>query len=138
MTTTIPDSHRDLLEGPVYVTLATVMPDGQPQLTIVWANYDGTHIKINTARGRQKDKNLKARPQTTILAMDPNDGYRWLEVRGVVAEMTEEGAVDHIDELCELYTGKSPYYGTFRTPERRHQETRVIVKIRPVRVNAYG
>jgi PPOX class probable F420-dependent enzyme len=138
MTNTIPDSHRDLLDGPVYVTVATVMPDGQPQMTIVWANYDGTFVKINTARGRQKDKNLIARPQATLLALDPNDGFRWLEVRGVVAERTEEGAVAHIDELCRLYTGKSSYYGDYQPAEKRHQETRVIFKIRPFRVNAFG
>ena len=138
MTSTIPDSHRDLLDGPIFVTLATVMPDGQPQLTIIWANYDGTYVKVNTARGRQKDKNLTERPLATIMALDPNDGFRWLEVRGVVEEMTEEGAVDHIDELCRLYTGKSSYYGGHQPVEKRHQETRVTIKIRPVRVNAFG
>ncbi len=138
MTPTIPDSHRDLLDGPVYVTLATVMPDGQPQLSIVWANYDGTYVKINTAVGRQKDKNLIARPMATVLALDPNNGFRWLEVRGVIAERTEEGAVAHIDELCRLYTGKTSYYGSYQPAEMRHQETRVIFKIQPVRVNAFG
>ena len=99
MSATIPDSFRDLLDGPVYAALTTVMPDGQPQLTIVWCNYDGGHVLVNTIRGRQKEKNMLARPMVTLLALDPENSMRWIEVRGVVDEMTEEGGVEHITEL---------------------------------------
>ncbi|HEX6387565.1 MAG TPA: PPOX class F420-dependent oxidoreductase [Anaerolineae bacterium] len=138
MSATIPDSHVDLLEGPVHVALATLMPDGQPQVTVVWCNYDGEYVLVNTARGRQKEQNMNERPKVTILAVDPDDPYRWLEVRGTVEEMTEEGAVDHISNLARLYKDVPAYYGYAAPAERRNRETRVMVKIRPTHVNAYG
>jgi PPOX class probable F420-dependent enzyme len=135
MSVTIPETHRDLLGAPVHVILATVQPDGQPQLTIVWASYDGTHILINTARGRQKDKNLTARPMATVFAVDPGDPYRWIEIRGVVDGATEEGAVDHIDALAQAYEGKSHYFGDIVSASLRDTMVRVIYKIKPVKVN---
>lgn len=137
MSVTIPDSHKDLLEGPVYVTLATVLPSGQPHLSVVWCGFDGEHILINTARGRVKDKNMTARPKATVMAIDPQNPYRWIEVRADVAEATEEGGVDHIHELSRLYMGKN-YYGDFAPAERASQETRVIYKLKPNRVVAFG
>jgi len=132
----IPENFNDLLEGPVVVALVTVMPNGQPQATPVWCNYDGTHILVNTARGRQKDRNLRANPRVTILAIDPKNPYRFLEVRGRVAGSTEDGAVDHINQLSELYTGNPDYYSG--SPNLPSQETRVIYKITPEHVNARG
>jgi PPOX class probable F420-dependent enzyme len=132
-TMTIPDTHKDLIEGPIVVALSTVMPDGRPQTTPVWCNYDGTHILVNTARGRQKDKNLTARPMATILVIDPQNPYRYLEIRGQVAEVTEAGAVEHINQLGVLYTGKS-----FFKPGQKSPATRVIYKIKPVHVVASG
>jgi PPOX class probable F420-dependent enzyme len=131
---TIPDSHKDLLDGPVVVTVATVMPNSQPQLSVVWCNRDGDHILLNSARGRQKDRNIAANPRVTLLAVDPEDPYRFIEVRGAVVEITEEGAVDHISELSRLYTGKYPYYGGFAPAERQNKETRVLYRIEPTRV----
>ena len=138
MSATIPDSYKDLLEKPVVVTLATVMPDHQPQLSVVWCSYDGTHILVNTARGRQKDTNMTERPMVTILALDPENPYRYLEVRGTVAEVTEEGGVDHIDQLAQMYTGKSPYFGQVAPAEDKDKQTRVIYKIKPTKVVAFG
>lgn len=137
MSVSIPDSHKDLLEGPVYVTLATVLPSGQPQLSVVWCSFDGDLIWVNTARGRLKDKNLTARPKATIMAIDLQSPYRWIEVRADVVEVTEEGAVDHIHELSRLYMGKN-YYGDFAPAERASQETRVIYKLKPNKVVAFG
>jgi PPOX class probable F420-dependent enzyme len=137
MSTTIPESHKDLLEGPIYVTLATVMPDGQPQLTVVWCGFDGNLIWVNTARDRMKDKNLTARPMATIMAIDPENPYRWIEVRTEVVEATEEGAVDHIHELSRLYMGKN-YYGEFAPAEMADQETRVIYKLKPKKAVAFS
>jgi PPOX class probable F420-dependent enzyme len=133
MSVPIPASHIDLLERPVFITLVTMMPDGQPQATPVWCNTDGVRVWINTARGRQKDKNLQRNPKVAILAIDPENPYRWMEIRGVVSEATEEGALDHINALSKLYRGQEDYYA--RMPERRGKETRVIYKITPMHVN---
>jgi PPOX class probable F420-dependent enzyme len=137
MTESIPQSHRDLLQGPVYITLATVMPNGQPQATVVWCNYDDPYVLVNTARGRQKEINMRERPMATILAVDPDNPYRYLEVRGTVEEMTEEGAVDHINMLAWLYRNK-PYYGGVAPAEQEKTEVRVTCKIRPTRVRTLG
>jgi PPOX class probable F420-dependent enzyme len=134
----VPDSHRDLLERPIVIALVTLMPDGQPQATPVWSTYDGEHIIINTARGRQKDRNMERRARVTVLAIDPDDSYRWIEVRGEVDDMTEVGAVDMINFLAKLYKGVDSYYGGVTPVERRDHETRVTVKIKPKRVLTGG
>lgn len=132
MTDVLPPADKlDLLERPIVVTLVTVMPDGQPQATPVWFHWDGTHVWINTARGRQKDRNMLERPKVSILSVDPENPYRYLEVRGVVDQVTEEGGVDHINFLSGRYTGDSDYYG--RNPAGKNKETRVIFKIKPVK-----
>ena len=86
--TTIPDAYKDLVEKPYFAVVTTVMPDGQPQSTVVWADYDGKNIRFNTARGRQKDKNLLDNPKVTLVIVDPNNGFHWLELRGI-AHVTE-------------------------------------------------
>jgi PPOX class probable F420-dependent enzyme len=133
--TTIPDSHKDLLERPIVVSLATVNPSGQPQVTPVWADYDGTYIRVNSARGRQKVKNMEERPRVTVLSIDPDNTQRWIEVRGKVEAITEEGADDHINLLSRQYKGVD-YYTAY--PQNRGVQTRVIFKIRPTRVIIYG
>jgi PPOX class probable F420-dependent enzyme len=132
MTASIPESHRDLLDGPVYVQMATYMKDGSIQVNPVWCSFDDEHILINSALGRVKDKNLRANPTVTILAMDPENSYRWLEVRGTVDEITEDGADEHIDDLGELYLNQRPY------PFRQEGEVRVIYKIKPLKVQAFA
>lgn len=136
MSTQIPESHRDLLDGPVVVGLVTVMPGSQPQATPVWCMYDGTYIIINTARGRQKDRNMQRCPLVTILAIDPQNPYRYLEVRGEVSDITEQGALDVINQLSEKYTGNADYY--WRNPQLRGNEQRVTYKIRPMHVVVRG
>lgn len=135
MAVTIPDRIKDLLERPIVVTLATTMADNTPQATPVWFNWDGERIWINTARGRAKDDNMTERPNVSILSVDPNNPYRYLEVRGVVDEITEDGAVDHINLLSARYRNQPDYYGS--DLERKTRETRVIYKIRPTRVLAH-
>lgn len=132
MIPTIPEDFMDLVTRPVVVTLVTVMPDGQPQATPVWFSYDGTHILVNTARGRQKDRNMKNRAKVTILAVDPENPYRYMEIRGEVVGEDEENGVAHINELSHKYTGNPDYYS--RNPERRQQETRIIFKIAPSKI----
>ena len=138
MSVTIPDSHKDLIEGPVYAVLTTLMPDGRPQSTVVWANTDGQHVLVNTAAGRQKDKNMRANPMVSLVAIDPQNPYRWIEVRGEVAEMTENGGVEHINELARLYVNAPEYYGHAAPEELRGKETRVKIKVRPVKVTTFG
>jgi PPOX class probable F420-dependent enzyme len=132
----IPQQYLDLFERPVVVGLVTLMPSGQPQATPVWCSYDGTHVLVNTARGRQKDFNMQRDEKVTVLAIDPENPYRWMEVRGKVAEISEDGAVDHINALAKKYRGDDDYYA--RDPDLRSKETRVIYRITPVKVNARG
>ncbi len=132
MAVDIPESIRDLLERPIVVTLVTLMPDNTPQATPVWFNWDGEYIFVNTARGRAKDKNLSERRKATILSVDPSNPYRYLEIRGEVETITEEGGVDHINFLSGRYTGNSDYYKG--NTARMNAETRVIYKIKPTRV----
>lgn len=130
----IPESHCDLLVEAVHGVLTTVMPDGQPQNSIVWADYDGQYVLVNTTLERQKGRNIRANPRVTLLVIDPRDGSRWIEVRGTVVEMTAENAEAHADRLTRLYTGKRHFYGDIYPVEQRERETRVIVKILPLKV----
>lgn len=136
MAVQIPASHRDLLDGPVVVVLVTVMADGQPQATPVWCNTDGDYILVNSARGRQKDLNISRNPKVTVLAIDPTNPFRWIEVRGQVVEITEEGALEHINALSRLYTGNPDYYSF--NPAAKGKETRVIYRIEPRKVITFG
>ncbi len=118
MGTEIPASHRDLLssEKQAFAYLATVMENGSPQLTPVWFDMAGDRIRINTARGRVKERNLRERPdRIALLIVDPDDPYRYLQIRGHVAEVIEEGAEAHIDELASKYTGRLAFSNYSRT-----------------------
>ncbi len=128
----IPPEFQDLLadETNAFAFLATAMKSGAPQVTPVWFNTDGEHILINTARGRLKDRNMTTNPSVSIAIPDPNDPYRYLGIRGKVAEVTEEGAVEHIQHLGVIYTGKP-----FEFPA---DQVRVIYKIKPEQVNTMG
>jgi PPOX class probable F420-dependent enzyme len=110
------------------VSLATLMEDGQPQVQPVWCSFDGSHILINTEKHRQKHRNLTRRKLVTVLAVDPDNDSRWLEVRGAVEKVTEEGADEHIDELAKLYLGVDAY------PFHQPGDVRVIFRIAPKRV----
>lgn len=134
----IPETHRDLIEEPVFVTLTTLMPDNQPQSTVVWCDADADHILINSTQGRQKTENMRRRPQATIMAIDPENPFRYVEIRGRVAEITEEGAAAHIDKLAQRYVDQPAYYGHVAPAELAEQETRVICKIAPTRIRTYG
>ena len=132
---TVPDSHRDLLTQPVHAVLTTMMPDGQPQSSVVWADYDGKHVLLSTTLERQKGRNMQANPKVTLLVVDPCDASRWVEVRGLVAEITTADADTLADRLTQAYTGKQRFYGDIYPAEQRARETRVIVRIEPVRVS---
>jgi PPOX class probable F420-dependent enzyme len=133
MAVVIPETHRDLLERPIHGVLTTMMPDGQPQSSLVWCDYDGECVLVSTTLERQKGKNMAANPKVTLLVIDPEDGSRYLEVRGEVVEMSQEGAVELADRLTRYYTGKEHFYGDIYPTEQQSEETRVVCRIRPVK-----
>ncbi len=135
MPVTVPKTHRDLFQKPVHGVLTTMMPDGTPQSSIVWVDYDGEHLLINTTLERQKGQNMRANPKVALLVIDPGDTGRWIEVRGQVTEMTTDGAEAHADVLTQRYTGKEHFYRDIYPPEQKDKETRVIVKIQPLKVS---
>ena len=137
MSATIPESFHDLLHAPTFAAITTLMPDGHPQSSIVWVDYDGEHILINTAANRRKEKNMRERPQVTVLCFNTNDPLRYLEIRGMVEEVTAEGGVAHADKLAKAYEGADSYYGEVSSIEKADKETRVICKIRPIHVVTY-
>ena len=133
MIATIPESHRDLLAAPNHGVFTTLMPDGQPQYSMVWLDYDGAVIRINITRERQKAKNLLANPKATLLVIDRDNSGRYIEIRGEV-EIVEEGALEHLDKITAQYTTR-PYYGGIYPLEQREKETRIICKLLPHKVN---
>jgi PPOX class probable F420-dependent enzyme len=128
MSIPIPASHLDLLTRPVHGVLTTLMPDGQPQSTLVWCDYDGECACVNTTLQRQKGKNMLANPKVSLLIVDPEDTSRYLAIRGE-AELIEEGALEHLDQITRLYTTHPQYYGYIYPLEQRDCETRVICRI---------
>ena len=129
MATVIPDKFKPLFNKPVFAHLATVMPDGRPQVTPVWCEFDGKHVLINSAAGRQKDKNIMRDGRVALSLTDPDNGYSYIEVRGRVVERTEKGAVDHINHLSMKYLGK-PY------PYMQPGDKRVMYRIEPEHVTS--
>ena len=129
---TIPASHADLLTKPAFANLATLNPDGSPQVTPVWVDFDGSHVIVNTARGRVKAKNLAREPRVALSIADPENPYRYLGVQGRVIEMTEQGGDAHIDKMAKKYLGKDSY------PFRQPGEVRLVVKIAPDKVHTNG
>ncbi len=132
-------SHLELLDKPIYVTVATTRASGPPHLTVIWASRDDTHIYINSSKGRIKDRNLRARPEISLMAINPESPYHWLSVEGKVVEIIDEEdpkraaeVTAHIDDLGEAYVNKRPY------PNRLPGEVRVRYKIEPTRIVAFG
>src|SRR5256714_13591722 len=130
---TIPASHADLLTTkPAFAHLATLNADGSPQVTPVWVDYDGTHVLVNTARGRVKAKNLERNPRVALSISDPENPYRYVGIQGRVVEMSEKGGDAHIDKMAKKYLNKDSY------PFRQPGEVRLIVKIAPEKVHTNG
>lgn len=128
----IPEAYADLLKKPAFANLGTLMSDGSPQVTPVWVDYDGKHILFNSALGRVKDKNVRRDPRVSLSIVDPENPYRYMEIRGRVVEITQNGADDHINKLSQKYLGKPTY------PYRKSGEVRVMYKIEPERVSSMG
>lgn len=130
---TIPDGFPDLVTGKkAFAHLATIMPDGSPQVTPVWFDHVGGKIRVNTAKGRVKARNMAEGARVALSIPDPDNGYRYLQVRGNVTRVIEDGAVAHIDGLAKKYMGKDVY------PFHRPQDVRVIYEIEPGSVQTMG
>jgi PPOX class probable F420-dependent enzyme len=135
MSARIPGSHRDLVDCPPVAAFTTVMPDGYPQTSVVWCDFDGTDVRVNTMRGFQKERNMRRNPRVTILCYDPRQPLRFLEVRGTVVEMTEEGAAQHLDSLASRYAGRTVrYFGDCIPARFAENEVPVLCRIRPTHV----
>jgi len=132
MTDTLSDKARALLARPVLATLATVAPDGGPQVTPLWIDTDGDDLLVNTAKGRVKARNLERDHRVALSVVDPEDPYNVVVVRGTVTEVTTDGADDHIDKLAKKYLGVDEY------PMRQPGEVRLKVRIRPDRIPMQG
>jgi PPOX class probable F420-dependent enzyme len=117
--------NKDLLEKPLVAHMATLRPDGSPQSNPVWFEWDGSHIKISQTRDRQKMRNLKRDPHVAFSITDPDNPYRYLEIRGVVDQVKDDPDRAFIDELSDRYMGKRPY------PYHQPGDERVVVYIRP-------
>lgn len=129
----IPAGFQDLLNHPKALAhLATVMPDGSPQVTPVWFDFTSGHIRVNTAKGRTKERNMQEGSPVALSIVDPGNDYRYIQIRGRVSRETTDGADAHIDSLAKKYLGKEEY------PFRQAGEERVTFEIEPVSIDTMG
>ena len=133
MSLPIPETHLDLLTRPIHGVLTTMMPDGQPQSSLVWCDYDGECACINTTLERQKGGNLSRNPKANLLVVDPENTARYIQIRGEV-EIVRAGAIQHLDEITRQYTKHPCFYGYVYPVERMAQETRVICRLHPRKI----
>ena len=126
----IPQGYETLLERPLYGHLATTRPDGNAQVNPMWFDWDGELLRFTHTNKRQKFRNIEANPHVAMSVSDPDNPYRYLEVRGRVAERTNNGADQHIDAMAKKYLGKDKY------PYRQPGEVRVIYKVAPERTTS--
>ncbi len=132
MSNVIPEKYVDLFQKRAFASLGTLMPDGRAQVTPVWCDFDGEHVIFNSARGRQKDRNVRRDARVALAIIDPDNPYRYMEIRGTVVEITEDGAAEHIDKMAKKYMGVDKY------PYSEPGEVRVIYKIRPEHTTVMG
>ncbi len=132
MSAKIPENYMDLFNKKAFGSFTTLMPDGSPQTTPVWVDLVDGKVLVNSALGRQKDKNLRRDPRVAVTLIDPDNPYRYLELRGRVSEITHEGADNHIDKMAKKYLDKDKY------PFAQPGEKRIIYKIDIERVSPHG
>ncbi|MFF5440940.1 PPOX class F420-dependent oxidoreductase [Streptomyces achromogenes] len=130
MSAALSEDLKSLLDTPVFVTVATIQPDGSPQLSPVWVARDGDDILFSTTVGRRKERNLRRDPRVTVLLQPFDAPYTYAEIRGT-AQITTEGGPELIDELSRKYTGKD--YADFN-PASKDDAQRVVVRITPRKV----
>jgi PPOX class probable F420-dependent enzyme len=136
----LPESHRALFDGDFCAALTTVMPDGQPHITPIWYNREGDCILLNTMRGFRKEKNMRANPKVTLLVYNPKQPLRSIEIRGTVVEMSEEGALDHLNYLTRKYLLKpdARFFGDCVPANLQATYIPVKIKVAPTRVRVEG
>jgi len=132
MAETLNEKQQSLLTGKNFAYIGTVGEDGSPQVTPVWIDYDGTHVIFNTEKKRAKTRHLERDPRVSVSVADAQNPYQYIEIRGRVVEMTEEGADAHIDKMAQKYMGKDKY------PFGKPGDVRIIVKIEPLKVLGMG
>ena len=131
--TEIPAGFLDLLtEKKALANIATVQPDGSPQVTPVWFDYTDGKIRVNTAKGRVKARNMKEGSKVALAIVDPDNDYRYIQIRGAVTKETTEGANAHIDSLAKKYLGKDVY------PWHNDKDVRVLYEITPSAAQVMG
>jgi PPOX class probable F420-dependent enzyme len=130
----IPEKFKDLFtdQKKAFADLATVMPDGSPQVTPVWFDFKDGIIRLNSARGRTKDRNMRANAKVALSIMDPTNPYRHIQVRGRVKRVTEEGGFQHIDTLAKKYLGQDKY------PWNKPDDVRVLYEVEPLTFSTMG
>ncbi len=133
MKNSIPASHMDLLTRPIHGVLTTLMTNGQPQSSLVWCDFDGECVCVNTTLERQKGRNLSRNPNATLLIIDPENTARFIQIRGQV-EIVHDGALEHLDEITRKYTKHPHYYGYIFPLEKCEHETRIICRLHADRV----
>jgi hypothetical protein len=136
----IPISHLELIDGPYVVALTSVLPDGQPQTNPVWCNRKEDCIFINVMKGFRKEKNMRLNPKVSLLVYDPVNPLHNIEIRGRVIEMIEDWAMEHLDELTQLYSKKSnaKFFGDSIPADLQSRYTPVCVKILPTHIRVEG
>ena len=132
MSAPVPESHKDLFQKRAFGSFTTLMPDGSPQTTPVWVDFENGKVIVNTALGRQKDKNVRRDPRVAITLIDPDNPYRYLEIRGKVDEISVEGAEKHIDKMAKKYIDQDKY------PWAKPGEQRVLLKVTPDKFSTMG
>ncbi len=130
--TTIPDSHRDILETTALAHIATIGPQGEPQNNPVWFDWDGTHVLFSQTKGRQKYHNLQRDPHVAISIVDPQNPYRYLEIRGTVVRIDEDPDLDFANKLAKKYLGLDKY------PNHQPGDERVVIVVEPEHTTKMG
>ena len=129
---TLPKSHADIFDKQSFWHIATISPDGTPQSSPVWATFDGTHIKFSLTRGRQKFRNLNTNPAVALSAIDPDNSYRYLEVRGRVVSLEDDTELAFVNSMAKKYMGLDKY------PNHRPGDERVVISIEPTGASSMG
>jgi PPOX class probable F420-dependent enzyme len=134
----IPDSHQDLLEQAIVVILGSVSADCKPSSAAVWRRWDGEFILITSDPNTRKHRNIQANPNVTVMTLDPKNPYRYLEMAGVVEEVTHDGALEELNRHTLMYMNKPNYFGDVEPAEKLTEYKGIILKIRPTRVATFG
>ncbi len=130
--TTIPESHSDILETTALAHIATIGPHGEPQNNPVWFDWDGTHLLFSQTKGRQKYHNLERDPRVAISIVDPENPYRYLEIRGRLVRVDEDPNLDFINRMAKKYMGKDKY------PWHNPTDERVVMVVEPEHTTKMG